>query len=617
MTKREEQQLRSLRLRLQSCDDFEPIDAHVGSLCAEGSRDPDHLEEMFFVGAAVSRALRAGHPCVLLSELAETKVSPGDHHETGEEHALLFAFSLVDELRQRVQRSSAVSTCSLSLDEESVPSTPLVFDGHDRIYATRFFEHERRLAHALSRLVSRAGSGTEDDTWIESRLDHYFPQPIEPGTRDRQREAAQAALQHRLCVVSGGPGTGKTSTVVKILVLLCEVAERAGRALPRILLMAPTGKAAARLNESIERALFAMNLAPTLASALTPRAMTIHRALGVRFDSSTRYLRSSDYPFSADVVLIDECSMVDLSLMRHVCEALSADARLVLLGDRHQLASVEAGSVFSELCHALGSGGEAGLSELTYSYRFGPDSGIAALSTLIRDGQTERLDHFLKQSHSDVSFHPAISEERGLGKLLALALSKWERAFSAPDAASAFSELSKFRILAAHRKGLFGVEQLNQMVAHMLVERGKIPSANQLSRGQLLMIVENDPTMGLNNGDIAIVWPDASGRLMACFATEGHKMRQIAPGQLPAHELCFAMTIHKSQGSEYDSVALVLPPETSPILSRELAYTGVTRAKGAVSVFSDRAALVRATNHSIVRRSGLGQALAERLNSPP
>ena len=575
-------------------------------------------EVLFFTVAAMSRALREGHPCVFVSELANRALAPHEP-EAEAEAAADFTFPSQSDLVRILSDAPAVTTRSMTSDPETL-RTPLVFDGEDRLYVARFFEHERRLSSALADLLSQNDEVRDVDGigWLEARLDHYFPR--QPATEvDHQRKAAECALVERLCVVSGGPGTGKTSTVVKILAIASEWALHQGKAPPRILLAAPTGKAAARLNESIEAALSRLALAPRVVEAIRPRAITIHRALGVRADSQTRYVRHRDYPFSADIVLIDEASMVDLAMMRHVCDALPASARLIVLGDRHQLASVEAGSVFSELCSALSGHQTKNLIELKRSYRFSEQSGIFAMSGAIRDGDARAVARISQENRRDVHAHPSIAESLSLERLCRLSEQLWERAFRAPNAREALARFSDFRILAAHRKGPFGVEELNRVVAHYLMERGKLPSALHLSRGQLLMILENDRALGVNNGDVAVVWPDENGRLMACLPGEGNDLRHVSPAQLPPYELCFAMTIHKSQGSEYERVAVVLPKVGSPLLSRELLYTAVTRARSEVDIFSDQESLQVAVETAVLRRSGLASTLRSRVGrfNPP
>lgn len=614
----EEAKLAALRARFASR--FEAIDCHIASLCARGHVRNNELELMFVLAASVSKSLREGHSCVYLNELSAQRLGPVDSEQV-EDSNVDFVFPSSQEMSETLRRSHAVTVMPLHSDlspSVSLASTPLVFDGSERLYTARFFEHEVKLSADIVHFFdSTLASSQPSAAWLRERLDHYFPPSSaksDANDKDLQRVAAERTVRQRLSIISGGPGTGKTSTVVKILAVLSELSILTSGAPPRVLLLAPTGKAAARLNESIAQALQQLAIPEDIASSIQPTAMTIHRALGVRPDSANRYVRNRHFPFSADIVIIDEGSMIDIAIMRNVCEALGDNTRLVLLGDRHQLASVEAGSVFSELCSSLSSPPYDSVVELKHSFRFSAASGIGALASAIKQGDVSATLSLFTEKRSDLTLYPQLDEPQSLEQLLELAVSRLKPALLAQSPELALLEVAKFRILCAHRLGVFGVQHINQALLQRLVRKGLIPASRHLARGHLLMVLENDPSLGLSNGDIGLVWPDHAGRLWICFAGD-EQLRRISPTQVPVHELCFAMTIHKSQGSEYDEVAVVLPPAESPILSRELLYTALTRAKKSAHMFSSRTSLEHALRTRVVRRSGLSYAIQSRLQS--
>lgn len=602
-----------------------PGEAHFARLCAEGSSE-EQREVLESAVAVLCRFLIQGHPCIPLSVLAELPVTDDDGNMIGQ---------LAAPKSLRAALGAAASVLVLSAADEAggaVLDRPLVLDSDERLYVARFFEHERRLAAALGRLLMDRTTPEIDEIWLKERLDKYFP--LEPEGLDFQREAAARALSLPLSVISGGPGTGKTSTVVKILALFVDWAEQRSAPPPVIALLAPTGKAAARMMEAISSALAGMENGASLRKHIQ-EAATIHRALGVLPHNKNRFRRGPDHPLRADVVIVDEASMVDLSLMRHLSEALRPGARLILLGDRHQLASVEAGSVLSELCSADLEGAERNFSiELQKSYRFSKDSGIAELARAIRDGDADRCVTVLREGRSDLLFHaasfeltqsfepPQSFELTRSAELKSLVVGRYGKALKAGAVAEVLKEMGRFRVLCAHRRGAFGVETVNELVRMWLVEAGLVPYSaresrqrpeNEFYRGRLILITENDYEMGLFNGDVGLFWPGEDGTLVAHFASGEQSTRALAPAQLPAHETAFALTIHKSQGSEHDEVALVLPHENSPLLTRELFYTGVTRARERVHVFGEEKSVRAASERSVVRHSGLSAALLRQL----
>jgi len=565
--------------------------------------------------ALVSRNLREGHVCLELARVGELL------HETANS---LSELPTRESLQRALEKSDAVA-CVGSTEKtepralDSQANRPLVLDAAGRLYFRRYFEHEQRLARALTALGRTANQDAVVPLAAE-RFDHYFGAQV--GV-DLQRRAAELASNCPFVIISGGPGTGKTATVVKILALLIEQAHQTNTPVPRALLLAPTGKAAARLKESIARAKGELGAPPEVLAAIVGEASTIHRALGVRPDSRTRFRRSSESPLPYDLVLVDEASMVDLSLMRHLVESLRPTTRLILLGDRYQLASVQAGSVLAELCAAFAGAAasradspvrNAAVVELTRSYRFAQDSGIFRLAEAVRTGNASLGLELLEASARpegvlDLGFVDVTAPPQQQPELARAVVRGFSLALRAPTPEAALSALGAFRLLAAHRRGAYGVETLNELSRAWLVRAGLVPERGEFYRGRPLLITQNDYASGLYNGDVGLVWPDEQGQLTAFF--EGaHGLRRFSPAHLPEHETAFAITVHKSQGSEYDEVVVVLPEEGSPLLSRELLYTAITRARRRVVLVGGQSAVIAACRRSVERSSGLGDAVA-------
>jgi exodeoxyribonuclease V alpha subunit len=470
-------------------------------------------------------------------------------------------------------------SCTIGSGEEF---TPLVLDC-GRLYLRRYWEYEQRLAHAL---LLRANNSEK-----------------QPKNRsiDRQEAAAMNALRRNFSVITGGPGTGKTHTVRTILQRLREHARGAEL---KIALAAPTGKAAARLTEALR------DISPSVA------ATTIHRLLGTIPDSP--YFRhNADRPLTADVVIVDEASMVDLALMAKLVDAVPLTSRLILLGDRDQLASVEAGNVLSDICAAAEADGsplQGAVVELTKSYRFAQTGGIYALSTSVNAGDVEGAMAALRRRDDDELSWRDLPAAADLGAALREPVLAGYRSYLAAEAdpAAALQRLQQFRILCAVRHGPFGVENVNSLVEQTLADAGLLSPRTSWYAGQPVIITRNDHHLQLFNGDSGIILPDgeAGGELRAFFLSAEGKLRRFLPSRLPLHETAFALTVHKSQGSEFDRLLVILPEKDSPVVTRELLYTAITRARSAVELWCNeeifRAAVLRPT----VRISGLRDALA-------
>ena len=508
--------------------------------------------------------------------------------------------------------------------------TPLVLDAHARLYLHRYWSYERSLADAL---LARARAEAEDvdEELLRAGLERFFPAG---GGTDWQKVAAFTAVQRRFCVISGGPGTGKTRTVVLLLALLLEQAR--GRKL-RIAIAAPTGKAAARLQESIKKTKATLVCDPAILAQLPEDAATLHRLLGTIPDSAFfRHDRSN--PLPVDVLVVDEASMVDLALMAKLFDAIPPEARVILLGDQDQLASVEAGAVLGDMAHAaranefpeefrrryervtgesLPSAGAAGpalagsVVQLRKNYRFGEAGGIHQLSQAVNTGDAERTVALLRGPIPAVAWRATPPAAQWPAALREKILAGYAEVLRAPDPRAALEALNRFRLLGALRQGPHGVTRLNQLAEEVLEESGLIQKTGPWYAGRPVMILRNDYQLKLFNGDIGIAWPDAESReLRVFFLGADQALRRFLPLRLPEHETVYAMTVHKSQGSEFEQVLLILPDRENPLLTRELIYTGLTRASRGVELWADEAVLRAAVARTVTRASGLREALA-------
>ena len=601
--------------RLHAAGVLSDLDRGFARLVARlsGSRG----ESVELAAALASRASAEGHICLDLAGLAGGPVPAGDD-----------LVRLPDLPRwMSALRSSPVV---------GVPGDwrPLVLDG-TRLYLFRHWNSEQSLARFLLER-SQAPAVDVDVPVLREGLNRLFPDRT--AETDWQRVAAALAVLKRLCVISGGPGTGKTTTVARILALLVEQPQ--GPPL-RIALAAPTGKAAARMQEAIREAAGRLPCAgDTRAKLAGMEASTLHRLLGRRFGSSP-HGRDEDEPLPFDAVVVDEASMVPLHLLSSLAVALPPAGRLILLGDRDQLASVEAGAVLGDICGpdrerrysnelaariaeaagetvatVPGTGARTPVGdcivELARNYRFGAESGIGALSRMIRIGAAEEALLLLRGGGRDDLGWKPLSGPRDLGRALATAAVEGYGDYRRGDTPAAVLErFSRFRILCALREGPFGVQSLNAAVEAILAREGHIRPGRLWYEGRPVMVTRNDYGLRLFNGDtgIALADPDSGGELRVFFPSPDGVMRTFEPYRLPEHETVFAMTVHKSQGTEFDRVLLVLPEGDARVLTRELLYTGVTRARKRVDLWAGEAALRAGLSRRIQRVSGLRDLL--------
>ena len=475
--------------------------------------------------------------------------------------------------------------------------------------------------------------GDFDDTAAAACLADLFPAQNDNKVNP-QKIAAATALLKRFCVLSGGPGTGKTATVIRIAALLATVYQDRK---PRIALVAPTGKAATRLEESVAAHLPRLGCPPSVAAFIPRTASTIHGLLQPLPDSP--YFRhDAGNPLAFDAVIVDEASMVDLALMVKLLEAVPPDSRVVLIGDRNQLASVEAGALLGDICGQAETDRSSEMCTalkrlapefsdramqntpviadtivtLNTNYRFGAASGIGRVSRAVIEGDAEETAAILVDgSCTDCSWWAPENHAALRNRLEGLVTSHVQELLSAAGPTAALLRLNGFRILCAVRHGPLGVEGVNRTVEAVLAKKGLIFPQGNYYGGQPVIVTRNDYSMGLYNGDTGIILADEedSGTLKAFFPDGPDWARAVPLSRLPPHETAWALTVHKAQGSEFDRVVLVLPSSPSPLVTRELLYTGITRARKECEIWSNEEVLRAAVQAKIKRTSGLAEAL--------
>lgn len=531
------------------------LDQHFSRFMVERSGLSSKLREQFkSIVQDLSAALADGHSCL--------RINPED---TG----LLL-------------ESPLVSTDS---------RTPFViFEQY--LYLNRYYQYEFQLAVKVREMSCQIFPAEN----YQQALDRLFGEEGVQGP-DLQQLSACVALERSFSIISGGPGTGKTSTVVKIIALLLDVY---GEDM-KVALAAPTGKAAMRLRQSIEENR-KKHLPADMSVHVPSEVMTLHRLLGVKnFSPSFRHNR--DNPLEYDIVIVDEASMVDLALMSKLAEALKPGTRLVLLGDKDQLASVESGSVLSDLIAAL----PENTTILQKSYRF--DHVISEFSRLINKGNSSEAWMLLNAAESENVSLTSLSAIDSVGQRYETYMAKAVSYNRDLDYGSLFDSFNKFQILCALRNGDRGVEEMNRKVEKYLVSRGYESPSGEFYQGRPVMVTRNDYSLDLYNGDIGICLADREGQLKVYFQQPDGSIMGVLPNRLPLCETVFAMTIHKSQGSEFNNILVVLPDCANRVLSRELVYTAVTRARKRVEIMVEQEVFELSIQRRVERYSGLKKML--------
>lgn len=474
-----------------------------------------------------------------------------------------------------------------------------LYDGR-LLYLDRYWREEEQVC---TDLLALSAPGTAPAQL--PAFDRLFP----PGRFDEQRAAAEIAVSQPVTVLTGGPGTGKTTTVARLLALLAEHAERSGMPGLRIALAAPTGKAAARLTEAV--AAEVAELEPVDRARLAGLgATTLHTLLGSRPDTSVRFRHDRANRLPHDVIVVDETSMVSLTLMARLLEAMRPDARLILVGDADQLASVEAGAVLADLVEGLEGRPDTRVATLQTSHRFGES--IGALAVAIRDGDADTAIALLAAGGDHVEWIDTDNAVDVADRLAAVvvphALAVRQAALLG-DATAAAAALDEHRLLCAHREGLHGVRHWNQQIRRLVAEQTGDPMWTEWYAGRPLLVTVNDYGLGLRNGDTGAVVVRNEG-LRAAISTASGPL-EFATSRLAEVETMYAMTIHKSQGSQAGEVTVLMPPVESRLLTRELFYTAVTRAKSKVRVIGSEASVRAALDRRVVRASGLALRLRQ------
>ena len=626
-------------------------------------------QQCFHLLVALSASLRDGHSCLPLDAVANKRLFV----DLVRQQISQVPFDLAEQEQLAINNGFLFeSTTVLTALLEQLPlgedaQQPIVFN-NGRLYLRRYYQFEQELKQAVAarRTIKPMSEpqAQEQVSLIKDIIAKLFPDSVNSDSNasitediDWQALAVANAINKDFAIIAGGPGTGKTYTVTKLLaaLLMLSLSTKGDETTPRISLVAPTGKAAQRLSESIINAVqgFRGDIADDVLDLIPQSAQTLHRLLGV-IPEQVNFRYHQDNLLAVDILLIDEVSMVDLPMMTRIFRALPAHTKVILLGDADQLPSVAVGSVladfaprphpgFSCVNHQYltqvtgfeqltkqGAGSEVNqqysvadcVTFLMKSRRFDGKGGIGRIANHVINGQYQESWQLLKTSSTDtVASEGQNSNEQSkqltllngaVEAWLAPLVSQYYQPLSeCNNVADAFALLAKFRILSSTRKGPQGVENLNALVIEILRNKGLIPykkfaETSDLFPTQPIMISENDYRLGVYNGDIGLLWRNSQGHLMAVFENASGEYDWIMPSRLPKFETVYAMTIHKTQGSEFDHVAMVLPEQKdNKLLSRELLYTGITRAKSKLSIASAEGIWQSGVSQQVIRYSGL------------
>jgi len=572
-----------------------------------------------------------------------------NQHETLSEQQLTGLWSSISE-------SSVV--CVLAQDEHMQDNIhlPLVLHGK-RLYLQRYWLYERALHHSISSKMVNMPWPLESQNTLIKEL--FSLTTSANSDTDWQAVAACVAANKQFSVISGGPGTGKTTTVIRLLAILIHQYQTHHKRQPIIKLAAPTGKAAMRLTESINGAKQSLQVSDDIKRQIPQQASTLHRLLSRNRKGEFKYNASN--PLHLDVLIVDEASMVDLPLMSKLMSALPPHGQIILLGDKDQLASVEAGSVLADICDSEARHGYSDdnknlittlsgqaleveelepqgaplrdhICQLRKSYRFHENSGIGFLARAANDGDFPAWQDTARKGFEDLNLLSL--SDQVFDDFIKLAASQYQpylklidrQGCSDEQAQAIYDAFNQFQVLCALRDGPLGVAGLNEAIEHSLARRQAIESSSQWYYGRPIMVMENDYGLNLYNGDIGIILPlqDVAGvvRAKVAFIGSDGNVRWIQPSRLPKHDTVYAMTVHKSQGSEFNHCALVLPDYHASVVSKELIYTGITRAKKQLTLLARDSVIQSGLKSKVQRFSGLrdrlwGQTTAPRITPSP
>jgi exodeoxyribonuclease V alpha subunit len=577
-------------------DVLHAADVHVARVL--GAKVGDGDETVLLAAALAVRAVRGGSVCVDLRTIADVPLDLVEGPEPSEAAAVAAGAPVAD-----LPWPDPEPWLAAVRDSALVAEEVLRLEG-SLLYLDRYWREEGQVVADLRARLARPAPEV-DEAVLEAGVLRVFP----GAGYDEQRAAARAAARQWTTVLTGGPGTGKTTTAAGLLALLVEQHELTAGRPPRIALAAPTARAGARLQEAVAAATRSLDPADR-ARLGTLTASTLHRLLGWRPDSSVRFRHDRRHRLPCDVVVVDEASMVSLTMMARLLEALRPQTRLVLMGDPAQLVSVEAGAVLADLVAGFAGRDGSPVVELTQVHRFG--GGIGRLAAALRAGDADAVVDVLRAGLADVELvDPADADAMAATRSDVLdAALEVRRPAERGDPAAAVAALDRHRLLCAHREGPWGVAGWNRQVEHLLSDATGVTHYEEWYAGRPVLVTANDRGLGLYNGDLGVAVREDDGRLRVHVASPTG-IKAYAPSRLPEVQTVYAMTVHKSQGSQAERVTVVLPPEDSPLLSRELFYTAVTRAQQKVRVVGTVDAVRAAVERQVQRASGLAARLAD------
>lgn len=519
--------------------------------------------------ALVSKLLFEGHICLDIKEMAGTVRSVS--HTNNDRVKFPDLNIWLKALKQSMMVSDNIQT-------------PLVLDREHKLYFSKYYNFQIRLSKNIAQRVSlkplKLDTGAIDEM-LESNFSKTGPHSM------RQKKAVKNAVFNYFTIISGGPGTGKTTvtTVIKKMFLLS--AEKFSLPVPEIICAAPTGKAASKMEQG----------------------RTIHSILKPLKDSPGFYYHK-DNPLQIDMIIIDEASMIDISLLTRLLEAVPLEAKVIILGDKHQLSSIQAGSVFSDLCSVKGL--SSNIFFLDYNFRSKGKTGIENLSKAINNNDGNRLEEILTSGrYPDIVFENFQGNIPIAGAVKKYILKGYKPFVSADTVEAALNELDEFKILCAHNSGEYGTLQINHVCENILRSDNNFDIQGKLFK-KIIMVNTNDYKKGLFNGDTGIVFEKRTG-VNTFFRTLEKNIKQYRASDLPGHGAAFAITIHKSQGSEFKTVLIIMPDKPSPVMTRQLLYTGVTRAKINIIIIGNIDIIKKAINLSVIRNSGLSMYLEKEI----
>ncbi|WP_299978076.1 AAA family ATPase [Desulfobacula sp.] len=526
----------------------------------------DEKEPIVLVSCAlVSKALFEGHICLDLKGMSGIVRSVSEIRDDR------IKFPDLDTWIKALQNSLMIS--------DNI-QTPLVLDSDHKLYFSKHYDFQNRLTKHIAQRVSLKPLEM-DEAAIDEMLEAYFTK-IDNHVM-RQKNGVRNALFNHFTIISGGPGTGKTYITIVIKKMFIAYATKHGLPEPKIICVAPTGKAASK-----------METGSTIHSILKP----LNNSIGFYYNKNN--------PLQIDVIIIDEASMIDVLLFTRLLEAVPMEAKVIILGDKQQLSSIQAGSVFSDICSVKGLSPNIFL--LEYNFRSKGKTGIENLSKAITGNDAQGLEELLTSGrYPDVVFESLKANVPVASAVNKYILEGYKPFVTSGTVEAALNELDDFKILCAHNSGEYGTLQVNHVCENILRSNNNFDIQEKLFK-KIIMVNTNDYKKGLFNGDTGIAF-EKNGKVNVFFKTLDNTVKQYRASDLPGHDAAFAITIHKSQGSEFKTVLIIVPDKLSPVITRQLLYTGVTRAKTKIIIIGNIDIIKKAINLSVKRNSGLPMCL--------